>query len=89
MMSKIILVLLMSVFSLGSVGAVASDATFRCDDVTILDRPVPWPWGLEQPFPWTDIKGLWRIENAKDVSPYFTFKVVKSKSSPGKTIDRA
>jgi hypothetical protein len=78
MMKRIIAFLIMSTFSFA---AVASEATFRCDDVTILDHPVPWPWGLEQPFPWTDIKGLWRIENSKDASPYFTFKVIKGKTA--------
>lgn len=43
------------------------------------DRPVPWPWGLEQPFPWTDIKGVWRIEKSA-ISGYFTFKVLRQKT---------
>lgn len=45
------------------------------DDV----RPVPWPWRLAQPFPWTDVQGLWKVEEG-DYTTYFSLKVIKTKS---------
>lgn len=42
------------------------------------DRWVPWPWTLAQPFPWSDIKGLWKVEQGDFVS-YFALKVVREK----------
>jgi hypothetical protein len=53
--------------------------------VVILDHPVPWPWGLEQPFPWSDIQGLWAVADS-DYATYFTFKVVREKQSTGKQL---
>lgn len=83
MLNRIVLILLASVFT---AGPVVASSSYRPGGVAILDRPVPWPWGLEQPFPWTEIKGLWRIENTKELSPYFTFKVMRSKSSDEKQL---
>ncbi len=58
-----------------SQAALAKNATLR-------DRPVPWPWGLEQPFPWNDIQGMWKIADDAGVPmSYFTFKVVGGKKT--------
>lgn len=55
--------------------------------VGILDRPVPWPWGAEQPFPWASIQGVWTLsgENSTPTS-YFTFKVVNPKRAGAKQL---
>lgn len=50
------------------------------DDVVVFDRPVPWPWGLEQPFPWPDIQGIWKVVDA-DFTSYFALKVVRVKAT--------
>lgn len=44
------------------------------------DRWVPWPWTLARPFPWSDIQGLWKVEQNEFVS-YFAFKVVREKAT--------
>ncbi|MBV2168072.1 MAG: hypothetical protein KUL82_05120 [Bdellovibrio sp.] len=44
------------------------------------DRWVPWPWALAQPFPWSDIQGLWKVEQGDFVS-YFALKVVRQKAT--------
>lgn len=44
------------------------------------NRPVPWPWSLAQPFPWTDIQGLWKVEQG-DFTSYFALKLVRQKST--------
>lgn len=44
------------------------------------NRPVPWPWAMAQPFPWTDIQGLWKVEQG-DFTSYFALKVVRQKST--------
>jgi hypothetical protein len=44
------------------------------------DRWVPWPWTLARPFPWADIKGLWKAESSTMVT-YFAFKVVREKTT--------
>jgi hypothetical protein len=36
-----------------------------------------WPWGLETPFPWRGIQGVWMAE-IDGCSTYFTFKIVKN-----------
>jgi hypothetical protein len=36
-----------------------------------------WPWGMEVPFPWRGIQGLW-MANINGCSTYFTFKIVKN-----------
>jgi hypothetical protein len=46
----------------------------------LRDRPVPWPWGLEQPFPWGEIQGIWRTPDDVGIPvSYFSFKVVNGK----------
>lgn len=52
----------------------------------LTDRPVVWPWGHEQPFPWAEIKGLWKIENS-DYDSYFTFKVVRHKQTGNRQLE--
>lgn len=50
----------------------------------LRDHPVPWPWGLEQPFPWSEIQGIWKISiDAGIPISYFTFKVVAAKKKSG------
>lgn len=44
------------------------------------NRPVPIPWGLAQPFPWTDVQGLWKVEQ-DNYTTYFSLKVIKQKQS--------
>ncbi|KYG68799.1 hypothetical protein AZI87_06105 [Bdellovibrio bacteriovorus] len=44
------------------------------------DRWVPWPWAMVQPFPWSDIQGLWKVEQG-DFTSYFALKVVRQKST--------
>lgn len=44
----------------------------------VSDRWTPWPWKYVQPFPWTDIQGLWKVEQDEFVS-YFSFKIVVHK----------
>lgn len=39
------------------------------------DDPVPWPWGLEMPFPWPIVQGVWKAEQGEFRS-YFAFQVV-------------
>lgn len=36
----------------------------------------PWPWGLEVPFPWDDVQGIWKVENKGKVY-YFGFRRVQ------------
>lgn len=36
----------------------------------------PWPWGLEIPFPWNDVQGIWKVENQGQVY-YFGFRRVE------------
>lgn len=61
---------------LGSVGAHALSS-----DVSTLrpagDRPTPFPWGTELPFPWNDIRGTWWAQQ-ENFGSYFTFRVVSS-----------
>lgn len=49
------------------------------------DSWVPWPWGLEAPFPWKDIQGTWRVEDDNFVT-YFSLKVVREKTSKGRQL---
>ncbi len=57
-------------------------ASAHASSSTLHDHPVPWPWGLEQPFPWNDIQGMWKIADDAGVPmSYFTFKVVSGKKS--------
>jgi len=44
------------------------------------NRPVPWPWRLAQPFPWSDIQGIWKVEKDNFVS-YFALKVINQKDT--------
>lgn len=56
-------------------------STFASPGV-LRDHPVPWPWGLEQPFPWNEIQGMWKIADGADVPmSYFSLKVINSKKS--------
>jgi|SRR6185312_4621320 len=36
-----------------------------------------WPWGMEAPFPWRGIQGIW-MANVNGCSTYFTFKNLKN-----------
>jgi hypothetical protein len=36
-----------------------------------------WPWGMEVPFPWRGIQGIW-MADVNGCSTYFTFKIVKN-----------
>ena len=40
------------------------------------DRWTPWPWSMAQPFPWGDIRGMWKVQQGDYVS-YFALKVVR------------
>lgn len=44
------------------------------------DRWTPWPWKQALTFPWTDVQGLWKVEQDEFIS-YFSFKVVQHKST--------
>lgn len=44
------------------------------------DRWTPWPWSMAQPFPWNDIRGMWKVQQDDFVS-YFALKVVRSRST--------
>jgi hypothetical protein len=39
------------------------------------DRWTHWPWRLAQPIPWSDIQGIWKVEDGDYVS-YFTFRKI-------------
>ncbi len=41
----------------------------------------PWPWGLECPFPWSEIPGYWQLES-KTHQGYFEF-IVSGKTASG------
>lgn len=77
--SILIASLIISGFSLSAHGYVGADGDGRYFP-TSDNRPVPWPWTLAQPFPWTDIQGLWKVDNGDFVS-YFALKVVRLKST--------
>jgi hypothetical protein len=51
------------------------------DDDQILptgdNRPVPFPMGTVDKFPWSSIQGLWKVEQGDYVS-YFAFKKVRA-----------
>lgn len=38
----------------------------------------PWPWGLEVPFPFKDVQGVWKVES-KNQTYYFGFRRVADK----------
>lgn len=40
------------------------------------DDFVPWPWGLEMPFPWSFVQGVWNAQKGEFKS-YFSFRVVQ------------
>lgn len=65
-------------------GLVLRGQSYAAEDEHIIpasdNRPVPWPWTLAQPFPWTDIQGLWKVEQG-DFTSYFALKVVRQKST--------
>lgn len=42
------------------------------------DDPIPWPWGMEMPFPWSFVQGVWLVEQS-GFKAYFAFRIVKSK----------
>lgn len=47
------------------------------------DEVLPWPWGSECPFPWSDIQGQWTMsefEGRGVMSDYFQFIVIGSSS---------
>lgn len=41
---------------------------------------VPWPFGLEQDFPWADMQGLWKAEGP-NYSAYFSLRVVADRGA--------
>ncbi|MFP5518798.1 MAG: hypothetical protein ACLGGX_02765 [Bdellovibrionia bacterium] len=49
------------------------------------DSWVPWPWGLEAPFPWRDIHGLWSVTDDGQTT-YFGFKIVREKTTKGRQL---
>ncbi len=65
-----------------SLGAFAHQSSG--DDEQIIpisdNRPVPWPWSMAQPFPWTDIQGVWKVQQ-DDYTSYFSLKVVRQKAT--------
>lgn len=65
------------------IAAPLSSAQAGYEEITIPHRddttPVPWPWSRAQPFPWTDVQGLWKLEQ-DEYSTYFSLKVIKQKS---------
>ncbi len=73
--------LFLSVFIWGAVsGAASAISTPQAISDIAYDHPVPWPWGYEQPFPWTDIQGIWQVTDG-DFFSYFAMKVVRIKST--------
>lgn len=40
----------------------------------------PWPFGLEQPFPWNGIQGVWGVE-MDGAYKYFVFRVIRNGNS--------
>jgi hypothetical protein len=38
----------------------------------------PWPWGLEAPFPWDDIQGIWKLDLPRGTF-YFGFRRLEAK----------
>ncbi len=40
------------------------------------DDFVPYPWGMELPFPWVKVQGLWSA-NVGNLQAYYTFEVVR------------
>jgi hypothetical protein len=60
------------------------------------DDHLPWPWGTECPFPWTDIQGVWRAyaPNMEDgrandtvAYGYYEFKVTSEWTNGTKVIE--
>lgn len=73
---KLFSVILISVF-LGSVSSFAEYA-----------KPmdfVPYPWGMETPFPWKNVQGVWTT-NIGSMSTYYTFEVVGQSYSKDKQL---
>jgi hypothetical protein len=44
------------------------------------DRWTPWPWSMAQPFPWNDIRGMWKVQQDDYIS-YFALKVVRPRAT--------
>jgi hypothetical protein len=42
------------------------------------DDTHPWPWGLEVPFPWEDVQGVWKVESHGN-EYYFGFRRTQEK----------
>lgn len=73
-----LLVLLGVAIFLGlSTQASASSAANKCEPAFAGGSDVgPWPFGLEQPFPWRSIQGIWAAE-IDGCEYHFIFKVSK------------
>ncbi|KYG66540.1 hypothetical protein AZI86_05710 [Bdellovibrio bacteriovorus] len=63
-----------------SVASTISQGDYEEHVMPANDRWVPWPWSSRQPIPWSDIQGLWKVEQDDFIS-YFSFKVVTLKST--------
>ena len=59
-MKKLLVVLMMSAFSLTS---------YATDDFDTQDR-WPWNWGTECPFPWKTINGDWTVKSLVETGDY-------------------
>lgn len=71
---KLILTFLMSLLVICGPGAVGSDLLGGDDGNTL-----PWPWGSECPFPWSNIEGMWEQKEPKSEqfgSNYFEFEII-------------
>jgi hypothetical protein len=74
------LIVLISFWSVFSVAQSIDDGTEEYaveGEATVKggDNGVPWPFGLEQPFPWRGIQGLWQAE-VDGWQRYFVLKTV-------------
>lgn len=55
-----------------------SQAQNRCD-LAIQGGVDTWPWSVAQPFPWTTIQGIWKL-NSDSSNTYFRMRVTNSSS---------
>lgn len=83
-MLRIFLVIALIVGALSAISSAQAEIYARGDyDEHVMptdDRWTPWPWSNRQPFPWSDIQGMWKVER-EDFTSYFAFKVVTHKAT--------
>jgi len=44
-------------------------------------RPTPWPFGLEEDFPWKEIQGMWKVSSDEKNASFFSLKVIRTKQN--------